>query len=92
MTTYGVNALGYPLIPDLPDTRPNIERAADLLGKSARLNVTHEPERQMAALQGIGFALLAIAEQLADRSTHPQEAPRESRMRGRFRRTAREAS
>lgn len=92
MTTYGVNALGYPSFPDPPDTRPNIKRAADLLEKSAKTNVSYESERQTAALQGIGFALLAIAGQLADRSTHPQEAPRESRMRGRFRRTAREAS
>jgi hypothetical protein len=57
-----LNSLGYQDCPPLPDTRPNAEKAAELLAKSVKSNVSYESERQIAALQGIGFALLALAE------------------------------
>lgn len=71
MTT--LNALGYPDLPPLPDTRPDAERAADLLSKSVTRNVNDREDRELEALQGIGFALLAIAEQLGGGGPPAQE-------------------
>jgi hypothetical protein len=65
MTASGLNALGYQDVPPLPDTRPSAKRAADLLEASVTRNVNDREARELEALQGIGFALLAIAEQLA---------------------------
>ena len=74
MTALRLNALGYQDVPPLPDTRVNAERAAALLEKSVTRNVNDREQREIEALQGIGFALLAIAEQLADDAQPPAAA------------------
>jgi hypothetical protein len=72
MTASGLNALGYQDVPPLPDTRPSAKRAADLLEASVTRTVNDREARELEALQGIGFALLAIVEQLSD-DARPQE-------------------
>lgn len=71
-----VNAMGYQDVEPLPDTRPSARRAADLLERSVTRNINDREARELEALQGIGFALLAIAEQMAER---PQETAPEPR-------------
>ena len=72
MTAPQLNALGYPAAPPLPDTRPNVRRAAALLEASVTRNVNDCDARELEALQGIGFALLAIAERLAEDAQPPR--------------------
>ena len=79
----GINSLGYQNVRRLPDTRPTAEKAADLLAKSVGTNVTDTSERQITALQGIGFALLALTEKALETPPIAQR-PRRSRIRQLF--------
>ena len=72
-----LNALGYQDVPPLPGTRADARRAADLLGASVTSTGKSREERELEALQGIGFALLAISGQLAAQ----QEPGRPARFR-----------
>lgn len=48
----------------MPNPQTNLERAAARLGESVTRNTLAREDRALEALQGIGYALLAIAERL----------------------------
>jgi hypothetical protein len=79
MTTYfdpDLNALGYPRIRDIPETLTNAERAA----RHLQAESGSDAERQIAAIRGVGYALLALAEK-EPATTAPTAPPQRSRFR-----------